>query len=66
MHTCHRDTKEKLMAATPAHIQVRTSEENRAWLREEAKKQDRSMNWLISKILDDARIAGCEKKNEVQ
>lgn len=36
-------------------IQVRTSEENRDWLKAKAIDQDRSVNWIINKILDEAR-----------
>lgn len=37
-------------------IQVRTSEENRDWLKEVAAKEDRSVNWTINKIVSDARM----------
>lgn len=40
-----------------AQIQVRTSEVNRDWLKEKAAAQDRSVNWIINKILDEARQA---------
>lgn len=36
-------------------ILVRTSEENRDWLKAKAIGQDRSVNWILNKLLDDAR-----------
>lgn len=53
------------MENTPnsAQIQLRTSPDNRAWLKDKAQKQDRSVNWLINKILADAKAADSEKKN---
>lgn len=36
-------------------ILVRTSEENRDWLKGMAMDQDRSVNWIINRILDEAR-----------
>ena len=47
-----------------AHIQVRTSEENREWLKAKAQDQDRSVNWIINKILDEAREAEKAKPKE--
>lgn len=54
------------VAATAAQIQVRTSEDNRVWLKAKAQEQERSVNWLISKILDDARVTDSKKQNAVQ
>lgn len=44
-------------------IQLRTTLDNRAWLKEKAQEQDRSVNWLINKILADAKAADSEKKD---
>lgn len=40
-----------------AQIQVRTSKENRDWLKQVADAQERSVNWLINKMFNDARRA---------
>ena len=46
-----------------AQIQVRTSIENREWLRRAADEQERSVNWFIHKMLTDARLAAEAAKN---
>jgi hypothetical protein len=45
------------MKGNTVQIQVRTTEENRVWLKEIADKQERSVNWVINKIVSDARSA---------
>jgi len=52
--------------ATPAQIQVRTSVENREWLRQAADAQERSVNWFIHKMLTDARLAAEAQANAQQ
>ncbi|MRW85380.1 hypothetical protein GJ698_14940 [Pseudoduganella sp. FT26W] len=42
-------------------ILVRTSEENRDWLKAKALGQDRSVNWIVNKILDEAREKEAER-----
>lgn len=51
---------------TPAQIQVRTSVENKDWLKQEADAQERSVNWLINKMFTDARLAAEARRNVVQ
>ena len=43
------------MANTP--ISVRLTDENRAWLDARSEREDRSLNWLINKLLEQAREA---------
>lgn len=45
------------MKTCSVQIQVRTTAETRAWLKEIAEKQERSVNWMINKIVADARAA---------
>jgi hypothetical protein len=54
---CHRDIKEIAVKSNQPLVQilVRTSEENRDWLKAKAIGQDRSVNWILNKLLDDAR-----------
>lgn len=56
---CHRDIKEIAVKSIQPVVQilVRTSEENRDWLKAKALDQDRSVNWIINKILDEVRRA---------
>jgi predicted HicB family RNase H-like nuclease len=42
---------------TPAKVLVRTSEENKEWLKQAAEAQERSVNWMAHKIITDARLA---------
>jgi hypothetical protein len=51
---------------TPAQIQVRTSIENRDWLKQEAVAKERSVNWLIHKMFTDARLAAEAKQHVSQ
>lgn len=44
-------------STTAAKVLVRTSGENKEWLKQAAEAQDRSVNWLAHKILTDARLA---------
>jgi uncharacterized protein (DUF1778 family) len=44
-----------------AQIQVRTSKENRDWLKRAAEAQERSVNWLINKMFNEARTAAGSK-----
>ena len=44
-------------------IQVRTSEENRTWLKEISAKEERSVNWTINKIVTEARMAAQAQQN---
>jgi len=46
------------MANTP--VSVRLTDENRQWLDQMASKEDRSLNYLINRIVEAARAA--EKK----
>jgi hypothetical protein len=48
-------------AAYTAPIQVRTTEENRDWLKKMAREDDRSVNWLINKIFAEARASYSQK-----
>lgn len=41
----------------PAKVLVRTSDENKEWLKQAADAQERSVNWLAHKIITDARVA---------
>ena len=43
------------MANTP--ISVRLTDENRDWIEARSLREDRSLNWLINKILEQAREA---------
>jgi uncharacterized protein (DUF1778 family) len=52
--------------ATPAQIQVRTSIQNKDWLKRAADAQERSVNWLIHKMFTDARLAAEGKENAMQ
>jgi uncharacterized protein (DUF1778 family) len=48
---------------TPVQIQIRTSAENKDWLKRAADAQERSVNWLIHKMFTDARLAEQAKQN---
>lgn len=50
-------------AVTPVQIQVRTSLENKDWLKQEADSQERSVNWLINKMFTEARLMAEAKKS---
>lgn len=45
-------------AGKSVQIQVRTSDENREWLKAQATQEERSVNWIINKMIDAARAAG--------
>jgi predicted transcriptional regulator len=47
----------------PAKILVRTSDENKDWLKQLADAQERSVNWLVHKMFTDARLAAQAKAN---
>lgn len=51
------------MKSTNVQIQLRTTEENRDWLKRVAEKEDRSVNWMINKIVNDARLAAETQQN---
>jgi len=46
-----------------AKVLVRTSEENKVWLKQAADAQERSVNWLAHKLITDARIAAQSAAN---
>lgn len=48
MNTRHTDYMAK-------PVQLRLKAELHAWVHEQAKAQERSANWIINKLLDDAR-----------
>lgn len=39
-------------------IQVRTTNQNREWLKSQATQEERSVNWILNKMIDAARAAG--------
>jgi predicted HicB family RNase H-like nuclease len=39
----------------PKPVQVRMKAETHSWIHEEARRQDRSANWVINHLLDRAR-----------
>ena len=43
-------------------VQVRTSKANCEWLKAKAREQDRSVNWIVNKLLEEAREADQTKK----
>lgn len=47
-------------------IQLRTTEETRAWLKEVADKEERSVNWMVNKIVNEARVAAQAKQNAMR
>jgi hypothetical protein len=56
--------KENVMkGTTTVQIQLRTTEENRVWLKERAEREERSVNWLINKIVTEARAAAQAQAN---
>lgn len=55
-----------LQTAAPVQIQVRTSIENKDWLKQEADARERSVNWVIHKMFTDARLAAEAEKNAKQ
>lgn len=54
------------MKTTTVQIQLRTSEENRAWLKQIADKEERSVNWTINKLVSEARQAAQAQRNAHQ
>lgn len=54
----HGASRQEVAAGKSVQIQVRTSDKNREWLKGQAQQEDRSVNWIINKMLDTARIAG--------
>jgi hypothetical protein len=54
------------MKSLMVQIQVRTTEENREWLKALAEAQERSVNWMINKIIGDARLATQPSENVTQ
>ncbi|MDH0519953.1 hypothetical protein [Achromobacter xylosoxidans] len=54
----HGASRQAVATGKSVQIQVRTSDENREWLKGQAVQQERSVNWIINKMLDTARIAG--------
>lgn len=58
----HGASRQAVVAGKSVQIQVRTSDENREWLKGQATQQERSVNWIINKMLDAARIAGAYRQ----
>jgi uncharacterized protein (DUF1778 family) len=54
------------MKANVVQIQVRTTAENREWLKQTAEQQERSVNWMINKIVGEARVAAQAQANAPQ
>jgi predicted HicB family RNase H-like nuclease len=54
----HGASRQDVAVGNSVQIQVRTSKKNREWLKSQAQQEDRSVNWIINKMLDTARIAG--------
>lgn len=52
-----------MKGTTTVQIQLRTTEENRVWLKERAEREERSVNWLINKIVTEARAAAQAQAN---
>lgn len=50
------------MANTP--ISVRLSDENREWLERKSDEDDRSLNYMINKIIEAAREADANKRKD--
>lgn len=48
--------------ASKVGVSGRISPENHEWLKAAAARQERSANWLLDKVLTDARLA--EKTNQ--
>lgn len=42
-------------------FQARLSSENHEWLRQSGNEQERSINWMLNKVVTDARMA-CERE----
>jgi hypothetical protein len=47
-------------------IQLRTSLENKEWVKAEAGATERSVNYVLHKMLTDARLAAQAKQNVAQ
>lgn len=50
-------------ATLPVQIQLRTSIENKSWLKEAADAQERSVNWLVHKLVTEARLTAQQGQN---
>jgi predicted HicB family RNase H-like nuclease len=40
----------------PKPVQVRMKAETHQWIHEQARAQERSANWIINRVLDEARM----------
>ncbi|WP_313457959.1 hypothetical protein [Achromobacter sp.] len=58
----HGASRQDAVAGKSVQIQVRTSDENREWLKSQAIQQERSVNWIINKMLEAARAAGAYRQ----
>lgn len=47
----------------PAKVLVRTSDENKDWLKQVADEQERSVNWVVDKMVTDARLTAQALEN---
>ena len=45
----------KHIAYAPKPVQARLKPELHAWLHEEAAKQERSANWILNKLVEEAK-----------
>ena len=58
----HGASRQEVAAGKSEQIQVRTSDENREWLKSQATQEERSVNWIINKMIDAARAAGAYRQ----